>query len=176
MTPGTDPLATPLSAIEPLSRTHQTELFECREPELTEWLRRFALVGQQSKSIRVYVVHRGERVVGYYALAAGAASRATAPERISRGLPGNPIPVIVLARLAVDQTEERRGLGRALLRDCLVRAAVTADMIGARALFVDAKNEDARAFYERFGFKPSPINPLQLFLLMKDIRAHLRRD
>lgn len=176
MTLSGDPSNLPLSAVEPLLRRHLTEQFECREPELTEWLRRFALASQQGESIRVYVVHREERVVGYYALAAGAASHAIAPDRIRRGLPGNPIPVIVLARLAVDQTEERRGLGRALLRDCLTRAAVTADMIGARALFVDAKNEDARAFYERFGFKPSPVNRLQLFLLMKDIRALLRGD
>jgi predicted N-acetyltransferase YhbS len=118
----------------------------------------------------VFVVHRGGRVVGYYALAAGSVEREHAPERVKKGLARHPIPVILLARLAVDRGEQGKGLGAALLKDALIRAAAAADEIGARAVLVHARDDDARAFYERFDFESSPTDPLHLFLLMKDLK------
>jgi GNAT superfamily N-acetyltransferase len=109
-------------------------------------------------------------VVGYYALAAGSVEPEQAPERIKKGLARHPVPVILLARLAVDRHEQGKGLGAALLKDALIRAAAAADEIGVRAVLVHAKDEDARAFYERFDFEPSPTDPLHLYLLMKDLK------
>jgi GNAT superfamily N-acetyltransferase len=158
-----------LSGIEPLAAAHNTSDFDCGKPELTDWLRRYALLNHRAGAARVYVVHRDHRVVGYYALAAGSVERDEAPERIRRGLARHPIPVILLARLAVDQREQGQGLGAALLKDALLRSAAAADEIGARAVLVHAKDEGARAFYEHFDFEPSPTDPLHLFLLMRDL-------
>lgn len=97
-----------------------------------------------------------------------------APARIKKGLARHPIPVILIARLAVDASEKGQGLGATLLRDALFRIAAAADQIGARAVLVHAKDDEARKFYEHFGFEPSPIDPLHLLLLMKDLRASLR--
>ena len=163
----------PLSNVEALSADHDVSTFDCGKPELTEWLRRFALTSQQSESARVYVVHRGGRVAGYYALASSAVARADAPVRAGRGLANYAIPVILLARLAVDQGEQGRGLGSALLKDVFLRVARAADEIGVRALLVHAQDDEARAFYEHFDFEPSPTDPLHLFLLLKDVRQAL---
>jgi GNAT superfamily N-acetyltransferase len=164
---------TPLSGPEPLTASHTVKDFDCRKQELNEWLRRFALQSHQAETARVYVVHRAGRVVGYYALVAGSVEPEEAPERVKKGLARYPIPVILLARLAVDVSEQRRGLGATLLRDAMRRAASAADEIGARAVLVHAKDDEARAFYERFDFEPSPTDPLHLLLLMKDLRAVL---
>ncbi|MGQ0568597.1 MAG: GNAT family N-acetyltransferase [Armatimonadota bacterium] len=158
-----------LAGVEPLTAAHDTSDFDCGKPELTDWLRRYALVNHRARTARVFVVHRGRRVVGYYALAASSVERQEAPERVRKGLARHPIPVILLARLAVDQREQGKSLGAALLKDALTRAASAADEIGARAVLVHAKDEEARAFYERFDFEPSPTDPLHLFLLTKDL-------
>ncbi len=121
----------------------------------------------------MYVVHRETRVVGYYALATGGVTKADAPARVGQGLAGYAVPVIILARLAVDLSEQGNGLGSALLRDALLRVVGIADEVGVRALMVNAQDQDAMAFYERFDFRPSPVDRLQMFLLMKDIRAML---
>lgn len=163
-----------LSSVEPLSAAHDTSAFDCGKPELTLWCRRFALASQQAGSARTYVVQRAGRVVGYYSLSAASVELAEAPERIRKGLARHPVPVILLARLAVDRREQGAGLGSALLKDALRRTASAADEIGARALLVHAKDDDARAFYERYDFEASPTDPLHLFLLMKDLRALLR--
>ncbi len=163
----------PLSPVEPLNASHDRSSFDCGTPELTDWLRRFALTTQQSEAARVYVVHRASRVVGYYALATGGVSKSDAPIRVGQGLAGYAIPVILLARLAVDTTEQGNGLGTALLRDALLRVIGIADEVGVRALMVNAQDEAALGFYERFDFKPSPVDRLQMFLLTKDIREML---
>jgi GNAT superfamily N-acetyltransferase len=112
-----------------------------------------------------------DSVVGYYALATGGVARADAPARTGKGLPNHPIPVIVLARLGVDESHQGRGLGFGLLRDALIRVAAAAEEIGVRALLIHAKDEEARAFYMAAAeFEPSPLDPLQLFLLLKDLR------
>ncbi len=165
---------TQLSGPEPLTGAHNVKDFDCGKQELTDWLRRFALQNQQAGASRVYVVHQAGQVVGYYALAAGSVEPEEAPERVKKGLARHPIPVILLARLAVDVSKHGQGLGAALLKDALKRAASAADEIGARAVLVHAKDDEAKTFYQHFGFEPSPTDPLHLFLLMKELRAILK--
>jgi GNAT superfamily N-acetyltransferase len=160
--------------IELLSSSHDPSRFESGEPELDDWIKRFALASQQAGGARVYVLVEGAAVLGYYALAAASVDLAEAPSRVSKGLARHPIPVILLARLAVDRSRQGKGLGSALLKDALLRAVSASSEIGARAVLVHAKDEEARAFYEHFDFEPSPTDPFHLFLLMKDIRALLR--
>ncbi len=163
----------PLSSVEPLEASHDTSAFDCGKPELTEWLRRYALGSHRAGSARVYVVHRGGGVIGYYALAAASVEREETPERVRKGLAKHPVPVILQARLAVDQQEQGQGLGSGLLKDALTRASQASDEIGARAVLVHAKDEEARAFYEQFDFDASPTDPLHLFLLIKDLKRVL---
>jgi predicted N-acetyltransferase YhbS len=164
------------SQVEPLARTHDLTRFDCgTHPSLNDWLKRFAWTNQQNEASRTYVVHRGQRVVGYYSIASGSVAREEAPARVAKGLAHHPVPVILLARLAVDRAEQGRGLGKALLKDALVRVATAADIVGARAVLVHAIDGAAAAFYRRFDFEPSPVNDLQLMLLMKDLRSAIRR-
>lgn len=163
-----------LSAITPLTAAHDLDPFDCGKPPLDRFLHRHALVNQTAGGARTYVVCRGEsRVVGYFSLAVGAVEHAAAPARVAKGLARHPIPVMILARLAVDSTAQGHGLGAALLKDALLRTAQAADIAGIRALLVHAKDAEARAWYARFDFEPSPSDPLHLFLLLKDLRALL---
>jgi predicted N-acetyltransferase YhbS len=163
-----------LSSVEKLTDDHQLVQFDCGKPSLNDWLKRFALTNQKNDSARTYVVHRAERVVGYYSLSAGAVSRDESPARIAKGLAKHPIGVILLARLAVDGKEKGTGLGKSLLMDALLRALHAAEAIGARAILVHAIDDEAASFYRKFGFDPSPLDSKQLMLLMKDLRATLR--
>jgi GNAT superfamily N-acetyltransferase len=164
----------PLSKVEAISELHDLSRFDCGGHEsLTDWLKRFALTNQKNESARTYVVHRNGLVVGYYSISAGSVSVEEAPARISKGLARHPIPVILLARLAVDKHEKGTGLGKALLKDALLRIAQAADIVGARAVLVHAIDEPAKKFYLHFDFEPSPIHELQLMLLMKDLRKSL---
>lgn len=163
----------PLSAIEKLERHHEVSSFDCGRESLNQWLRRFALTNQQNDSARTYVVLRGARVVGYYSLSPGSARREESPERVAKGLAKHPVGVILLARLAVDLSERGKGLGKTLLADALARCVTAADVIGARAVLVHALDNEAAAFYRKFGFEPSPLDDKQLMLLMKDLRATL---
>lgn len=160
----------PLSAVEKLRADHDSSAFACGTTALDAWLKRFALQNQAAGASRTYIVHRANRVVGYYALAAGSVESRKAPDRVSRGLARHPVPVVILARLAVGEDEQGSGLGRALLKDALLRIADAADVIGVRAVLVHAKDEQVRRFYERFDCEPSPIDRLQLFLLVKDLK------
>jgi len=119
-------------------------------------------------------LHRAGRVVGYYSLSAGSVRKEESPARVAKGLAKHPIGVILLARLAVDRNEHGVGLGKALLVDALTRALAAAEAIGARAILVHAIDDEAAAFYKKFGFEPSPLDPKQLMLLMKDLRATLK--
>jgi GNAT superfamily N-acetyltransferase len=163
------------ATIERLSARHDIADFDCGVPPLNEWLSRHALVSQASGATQIYVGIRAQTVLGFYALAAGSVEPARASRRVAMGLGRYPVPVVVLARLAVDQRAQRRGVGAALLKDALYRVAGAADIIGVRALLVQAKDEAARRFYERFDFEASPTDPLHLFLLMKDLRRALKR-
>ena len=147
--------------------------FDCGDAALNSFLHRFALVSQQSNSAQTYVCGYGGSVVGFYSLAVGSVDPAAAAPRVIKGVPRHPVPVMILARLAVDVAHQRVGLGRALLKDALRRTAQAADIAGIRALLVHAKDERARNWYLSFDFEPSPSDPLHLFLLMKDLRAAL---
>ena len=156
----------------PLDRSHDLSAFDCGAAALNDYLRKYAWQNHQSRSARTYVAMRGNRVAGYYTLAAGSVRRDDAPPRIAKGQGNYPLPIILLARLAVDRTEQGKGLGAALLRDALERAARAADLIGCRAVLVHAKDEPARAFYRKYGFEPSPVDEFHLYLLMKDVKAN----
>lgn len=164
-----------LSGVEALSRSHDLSQFDCGiHASLNDWLRRFAWPNHQNETSRTYVVHRHNRVVGYYSIAAGSVLREAASTRMVRGLANHPVPVILLTRLAVDRSEQGKGLGKALLKDALVRIAGAAEIVGARAVLVHAIDAAAAQFYRRFDFEPSPVNDLHLMLLMKDLRSLTR--
>lgn len=146
--------------------------FSCGEPEMDDWLRRFALANNAGDTSKTYVTLKDDQVVGYYALATGGVQRASAPARIGKGQPAL-IPVVLLARLAVNASEQGHGLGSHLLRDAIVRSVGVANTLGVRALLVHALHNTAREFYLHHDFEPSPTDPLHLFLLMKDARALL---
>jgi GNAT superfamily N-acetyltransferase len=160
-----------LARAEKLAAYHDVSSFDCGRPDLNQFLQRFALPSQQASSSQTYVACRDRRIAGYYSLAVGAVAWDEAPPRASKGLARHPIPVMILARLAVDRAEQGAGLGRALLKDALVRTAAAAEIAGIRAVVVHAKDEQARRWYEQFDFEPSPSDPLHLFLVMKDIRS-----
>jgi GNAT superfamily N-acetyltransferase len=165
-----------LSGIQKLAARHDVTAFDCGRPALNQFLQRFALLSQQASSSQTYVACRGARVAGYYSLAVGAVARDQAPPRTARGLARHPVPVMILARLAVDRADQGAGLGRALLKDALLRTAKAADIAGIRALVVHAKDEEARRWYGQFDFDPSPSDPLHLFLVMEDIHRLLGEE
>jgi GNAT superfamily N-acetyltransferase len=156
--------------IEKLHRRHNVEPFACGQPELDRFLIRHALQAQQSNSLQTYVGIRGDEVVGFYTIVAGEVQHAQAPERVVKGMARHPIPVLVLARLAVHTNAQGHGIGSGLLLDALGRTLQVADVIGVRALAVHAKDDRAIAFYKHFGFTPSPADARHLFMIIKDIR------
>lgn len=171
---GPETVPPPLSPVEPLERLHDPASFDCgSHPSLNDWLKRFAWANQQNETSRTYVVHRSQRIVGYYSIAAGSVLREAVPTRIAKGLANHPVPVLLLTRLAVDRSEKGKGLGGALLKDALMRTAQAADIVGARAVLVHAIDAEAAPFYRHFNFGPSPVSDLQLMLLMKDLRSLL---
>jgi GNAT superfamily N-acetyltransferase len=163
----------PLSTVELLTSRHDLSQFDCgKHASLTDWLKRFARMNQASGDTRTYVVHRDLRVAGYYSLAPGSVSRKQAPLRAGKAAP-EPIPIVLLARLAVDKQEQGQGLGPALLKDALQRAYAGAEILGGRAVLVHAIDAEAAAFYRHYGFESCPGLELHLMLLMKDLRATL---
>lgn len=148
--------------------------FDSGEPSLDDWLRRRALANQAAGASRCFVTSVGGPVVGFYALATGSVQRVDATRRAGHGMP-DPVPVILLGRLAVDLKHQGGGLGSHLLRDAVVRSVTAAEIIGVRAMLVHALHDDARRFYRHFGFEESPSHPLHLMLLMKDARAAVGR-
>ncbi len=161
-----------LSAPEPLNATHQVATFDCGTPDLSDWLKRRALANNREGASRTYVVADGQTVVGYYALAAGGVNVLAAPGHFRRNMP-NPIPVALLGRLAVDQSQQGKGLGRALFRDGAKRIINAADTLGIRGLVVHAVSDEARAFYLALGLDPSPLEPMTLMVTLADLRASL---
>ncbi len=156
-----------LSAPAPLGDEHRLDDFQCTAPELTKWLLERARQNQASGASRCFVVcDEQQRVVGYYALAAGAVSHEEAPGRIRRNMP-DPIPVIVLGRLAVHVDSAGRGIGRGLLKDAVQRSLQTCEQVGARALLCHAIDDVAKAFYLKHGFIESPINGMTLMLPLR---------
>ena len=162
----------PLSAPQPLADHHLLGNFTSAATALDDWLKRRARANQASGASRTFVVCEGDAVVGYYALASGGITLQDAPGRFSLNML-NPIPVVVLARLAVDQAYQGRGLGRALFRDSAQRVVNAADVIGIRGVVVHALSEEAKAFYLALGFDPSPNDPMTLMVTLQDLRAVL---
>ena len=162
--------AKPEFVIDKLTREHDLSGFDCANPALTDWLRKFTWTNQQADSAKTYVALDGNRVVGYYALTTGSVHRHESSQRIAKGLANHPIGVVLLARLAVDQLQQGKGLGKALLFDALSRIEEAADIVGVRAVLVHAIDEGARRFYLHFEFEESPVDPYQLLLLLKDLR------
>jgi GNAT superfamily N-acetyltransferase len=161
-----------LAPPEPLAEHHEIGAFTSGEASLDDWLRRRARPNQISGATRTYVVCVERRIVAYYALASGAVTVERASGRFRRNMP-NPIPIAVLARLAVDREWQGRGLGRALFRDAARRVAQAADAIGIRGLVVQAISEEAKQFYLALGFDPSPRDPMMLMVTLSDIRTAL---
>lgn len=159
----------PLSAPEKISSDHDTSQFQCGEPALDNWLQRRALQNEESGASRTYVVCVGKQVVGYYALAAGAVAHVDAPGRVRRNMP-DPVPVMVIGRLALDQSVQGQGVGPALLRDAVLRTLQAAEIAGIRAILVHAISERAKRFYEKWGFISSPVEPLTLMITVAEAR------
>lgn len=157
---------------EPIAPSHDLSTFDCGAPELNNWLRLRALRNEESGASRSYVLCIGLRVVGYYWLATGGITHAQAVGRVRRNMP-DPIPVMVIGRLAVDLGWHNRGIGRALLGDAILRTVEAAEIAGIRAILVHAKSEEAKAFYERSGLSASPVEPMTLMISLPEARRSL---
>lgn len=164
-----------LSAPISLTKAHDTSTFDCGVNALNSFLLNYALQNLKNKSVKTFVAvmetDNRERVVGYYSLVAGSVEHSAVPPRVKKGLGKYPIPVIILARLAVDVSMQGKGLGKGLFKDALLRILTITENLGVRAVLVHAKDEKAKNFYEQFGFESSPTNEYHLYLLIKDIQV-----
>ena len=161
------------SPVRKLAATDHVDAFDCGQVALNQFLQRHALVSQKANSAQTYVCCHANAVVGFYSLAVGSVTPQAAPERVMKGLARHPVPVMILARLAVDSAHQSKGLDQALLRDALLRTAQAADIAGIRCLLVHAKDDTARQWYASWEFEPSPTDPYHLFLLLKDLKSLL---
>ncbi|MBZ5723412.1 MAG: GNAT family N-acetyltransferase [Acidobacteriia bacterium] len=161
-----------LSPVEKLNSNHRVKAFKSGKHSLDLFLKRHAFKNQEAGSSQTYIVQRNGSVAGYYSLTVGSVDRHHCPPGITAGMPPDyPVPVILLARLAVDRREQGHGLGSALLKDAFYRIASAAEIVGARAVLVHAIDAQARAFYEHFNFEEFPSGTLHLMLSLKDVRA-----
>ncbi|MBM3462265.1 MAG: GNAT family N-acetyltransferase [Armatimonadetes bacterium] len=158
----------------PIGKDHQLGAFDCGPPPLNEWLQRYARQNETKRGSRTYVALRDNRVVGYYTICMAEVGHDAAPQRVRKGLGRYPIPVVLLARLAVDRTEQSKGLGRALLKHALLQAISASEVVGCRALLIHAKDEAARDYYRQFGFESSPTNDLHLMLSLHEAAENFR--
>jgi GNAT superfamily N-acetyltransferase len=159
---------------ELLTRNHILTEFDCGKQSLSDWLQRYALQNQAGDSARTYVLHRDMRVIGYYSVCPSSISRDASLARVLRGIGRHDrVPAILIARLALDRHERGQKLGAALLKYALLQAIEGADAIGGRVIIVHALDDEAKSFYEYFGFEPSPVADRTLMLLMKDARASM---
>ena len=156
----------------PLSSDHELDGFACGEASLDDWLRRRALKNQASNASRCFVICEGRAVIGYYSLSAGGIGHETAPKAMRRNMP-DPLPVLLLGRLAIDRRYHNQGLGRALLRDAMLRAVHIASDAGVFAILVHALSEQAKRFYLSRGFVESPLQPMTLMMTLATVRSIL---
>lgn len=159
---------------EPLAAQHRLEGFDCGKAALNDWLLRHARQAQGSGSAKTFVVADNKRVAGYFSLTVGQADTLEAPERIRKGMGQYPVPVVILARLAVSSQDQGHGIGFGMLRDAIRRTLLIAEQAGIRALLTHPIDEEAARFYSRFGFIASPLRERQLLLLLKDARKYAR--
>jgi len=164
--------ASSVSPPELLTSRHRVSDFESTEPTLDDWLQRRALKSQKSGAARTYVITSNDDVVGYYSLAVGSVRRNVSTGRVRRNMP-EPIPIMLLARLAIDRRWHGRGLGRSVLRDPVLRTVQAAEIVGIRALIAHAISDEAKRFYQYFGFKPSGVEPMTLMATLADLRHAL---
>jgi GNAT superfamily N-acetyltransferase len=160
--------------IEKLQRGHPIDPFDCGRDALNRFLVRYALQNQQAGASQTYVALADDEVAGFYTLVVAEVAYDAAPERLGKGLARHPIPLMLLARLAVATAWQGKGLGAGLLKDAMLRTLQAADIAGIRALAVHAKDDEARAFYERYDFIAAPTDPYHLFMLLKDVRAAMK--
>ena len=161
-----------ITAPEPITASHDIESFACGTPVLDEWLKRRALKNEVTGASRTFVVCNDGQVIGYYALATGSVEHRDAPKKIRRNMP-NPIPVMVLGRLAIDQKWQHAGLGRSLLKDAVLRSVSVSQLAAIKALLVHALSENAKTFHVRNGFLESPLDPLTLVISLRDAAHNL---
>ena len=164
------------SPVRKLAATDRVDAFDGGQVALSQFLQRHALVNQKANSAQTYVCCQGEVVAGFYSLAVGSVDPEAAPSRVMKGLARHAVPVMILARLAVDNEHQRKGLGQALLKDALLRTAQAADIAGIRCLLVHAMDDAARRWYGSWEFEPSPTDPYHLFLMLKDLKSLLGED
>lgn len=157
-------------SVEKLRRNHPVDVFDCGREALNRYLSRYAWQNQQAGASQTYVGMSDTEIVGYYTLVVGQVAFGEAPERLTKGLAKHPVPIMLLARLAVDHRWQGQGVGGALLRDVMWRTLQAAEIAGIRSFAVHAKDKDAKRFYQHFDFIPSPTDPLHLFVLLKDVR------
>ncbi|MDX8398706.1 MAG: GNAT family N-acetyltransferase [Gallionellaceae bacterium] len=158
-------------AVGKLSAADDVDSFDCGNQALNQFLQRYALLNQKANSTQTYVCCTEGTVVGFYSLAVGSVDHQSAPARLTKGLARHPVPVMILARLAVDSAHQGKGVGQALLKDALLRTAQAADIAGIRAVLVHAKDESARQWYASWEFEPSPTDACHLFLMLKDLKS-----
>jgi len=161
-----------LSAPTPLLASHVTDEFDCGEPVLNDWLIKRALKNENSGASRTFVVCQNNRVVGYYVLATGSVMHKQAPSKVRRNMP-DPVPVMILGRLAVSKNVQSAGLGRGLLRDAILRTLGVSKQAGTKALLVHALSGAAHKFYRQCGFIESPLAPMILMITLKDAANHI---
>jgi len=160
--------------IEKLRRDHRVDGFDCGKEPLNRFLIRFALQSQLSNASQTYVALSGEEILGFHTLVFSEVAYDDAPDRLRKGVARHPIPLMILARLAVAKAWAGKGIGSGLLKDALGRTLAAAEIAGLRAFAVHAKDDEARAFYEHFDFVASPSDPMHLFVLLKDVRTLIR--
>ena len=159
--------------VRKLAATDRVDIFDSGQAALNQFLQRFALTSQKANGAQTYVSCQERVVVGFYSLAVGSVEPGNATPRVLKGIARHPVPVMILARLAVDLKHQGVGLGRALLKDALLRTAQAADIAGIRALLIHAKDDTARQWYLNWEFEPSETDPFHLLLLLKDLKAML---
>ncbi len=157
--------------VRKLAAADAVDTFDCGEAGLNQFLQRYALVNQRANSAQTYVCCKDGQVVGFYSLVVGSVVPREVPARVMKGLARHPVPVMILARLAVDREYQGKGLGRALLKNALLRTLQAADIAGIRAVLVHAKDDAARQWYESWEFEPGLTDPFHLYLMIKDLKA-----
>lgn len=157
--------------VRKLTEADAVDAFDCGQPALNQFLQRYALVNQRANSAQTYICCKDGQVVGFYSLVVGSVAPGEVPARVIKGLARHPVPVMIVARLAVDRLHQGKSLGRALLKDALLRTLQAADIAGIRTVLVHAKDDAARQWYESWEFEASPTDSLQLYLMIKDLKA-----
>lgn len=157
--------------IEKLSRQHAVESFDCGSEPLNRYLKKYALTNQLANAAQTYLGLSGADVIGFHSLAVGEVIYAEAPERLAKGLARHPVPVMILARLAVHKVWQGKGVGAGLLKDAVLRTLQAAEIAGIRAIIVHAKDDAAQSFYKHFNFEEGLGDPMHLYALIKELRS-----